>query len=103
MIQVDIHYDKNGLKEIKSSGHAMYDDYGKDIVCAGVSTVLIGGINAIYEIGLIDSITYEVEEGMTSIQVKESSHDLQTILRVMEIQLRSIEESYSDYITIMEV
>ena len=53
MIQVYIHYDEHGVNEIRSLGHAMYDDYGKDIVCAGVTTAIVGGINAIYEMGLI--------------------------------------------------
>ena len=30
----------NIIKEIKLTGHAKYDEYGKDIVCAGVSTSL---------------------------------------------------------------
>ena len=27
-------------KDISIAGHAMYDDYGKDIVCAAVSSVI---------------------------------------------------------------
>ena len=33
---------------IRISGHANYDDYGKDIVCASVSSIIITSINAIY-------------------------------------------------------
>lgn len=32
--------------EIKIDGHALYDEYGKDIVCASVSSIVITTINA---------------------------------------------------------
>lgn len=34
-------------KEIAISGHANYDDLGKDIVCASVSSIVITTVNAI--------------------------------------------------------
>ena len=43
MIKISINKEK---KEIKISGHALYDDYGKDIVCAAVSSIVITTINA---------------------------------------------------------
>lgn len=36
--------------EIKVLGHAMYADYGKDIVCAAVSTCLITTVNGLESI-----------------------------------------------------
>ena len=42
MIKVNI---KKNHIEIK--GHAMYDDYGKDIVCASISSIAITTVNAI--------------------------------------------------------
>ena len=33
-------------KEIKIGGHALYNDFGKDIVCAAVSSIVITTINA---------------------------------------------------------
>ena len=34
-------------KDISILGHAMYDDYGKDIVCAAVSSVVTTSVEAI--------------------------------------------------------
>ena len=45
--------------EIIIKGHSNYDDYGKDIVCASVSSIAITTINAIVE---IDNKAIEVEE-----------------------------------------
>jgi len=47
MIKVTILKDDNCVKEIKFDGHALFDEYGKDIVCAGVSSTLITTVNAI--------------------------------------------------------
>lgn len=35
---------------IKISGHAKYDDYGKDIVCASVSSIIYTTVNGIFNI-----------------------------------------------------
>lgn len=40
----------NKEKEIVISGHANYDDFGKDIVCASVSSIITTSINAIYNL-----------------------------------------------------
>ena len=47
--------------KIEISGHANFDDYGKDIVCASVSSIVITTINACIEIDE-DSIYYEDNE-----------------------------------------
>ena len=41
MIKITIKKNKNFIEEIRIHGHAKYDEYGKDIVCAGVSSDLI--------------------------------------------------------------
>ena len=42
-------------------GHADYDDYGKDIVCASVSSIVITTVNAILEIDR-DAVIYKEEK-----------------------------------------
>ena len=55
-------------KNITISGHANYDDYGKDIVCAAVSSIAITTVNNI--ISLDDSVDYEENSGLLIIRVK---------------------------------
>ena len=57
MIKVNVKRKNNFIKEIILSGHAKYDEYGKDIVCAGVSTSLTVTINACLSFDK-ESITY---------------------------------------------
>ena len=47
MIRVEISKKNNVIESIHCIGHAGYADYGKDIVCASFSTMIITTINAI--------------------------------------------------------
>ncbi len=48
MINVEVFRDKEGqINGFKTTGHAMFDDKGKDIVCAAVSILTINTVNSI--------------------------------------------------------
>lgn len=57
MIRVNVIKKDAKIDKIIISGHAMYEDYGKDIVCASVSSIVITTINGILKINK-DAITY---------------------------------------------
>ena len=46
MIKVKLTKKGDIYKHITITGHALYDDFGKDIVCAAVSSAVITSINA---------------------------------------------------------
>jgi hypothetical protein len=76
-------------------GHAGYDDFGKDIVCAAVSAVTIGMINATLE--LTDAgVIYETgESGLLRFKYDGiPGHDAKLLFRSMLLSLKSIEEQY---------
>ena len=47
MINVKITYKSNKVDELEIKGHANSAEYGKDLVCAGVSAISVGGLNAL--------------------------------------------------------
>ena len=47
MITVNVIKENRKYKKITILGHAMYDDYGKDIVCSACSSIVITTINGI--------------------------------------------------------
>ena len=49
MIRVSVEGKKH-IEKIKILGHADYEDYGKDIVCSSVSSIVTTTVNGIYEI-----------------------------------------------------
>lgn len=67
MIRVNVKRQHNKVYEIVIKGHAGYDDAGKDIVCAAVSSMAITTVNGI--IRLDESIDYEENSGLLKIRV----------------------------------
>ncbi len=95
MIKVEI---KNNKIEIK--GHANYDDYGKDIVCASVSSIVITTINAIIEFDP-ESIYYEDLNNRILIEkLKDDDITNKLISNMIEL-LEELEKSYKDNIKII--
>jgi uncharacterized protein YsxB (DUF464 family) len=102
MIKVQINKTNNRYSSLIVSGHSNYDEHGKDIVCAGVSAVVTGGLNAL-AIENKNKISYRVEDGYVNVDVLDIENDrLQLIMDVIVIQLKTIEESYKKYVKISE-
>lgn len=104
MIKVTIKKNDSKVCQLSASGHALFDVAGQDIVCSAVSSILIGGINAINEFGLIKHCKYRIDEALVDLEIGNSLDEkLYVIIDTMIIQLKTIEESYSSYISIQEV
>jgi hypothetical protein len=95
MIKVEL---KDNLITIK--GHAGYDDKGKDIVCASVSSIVITTINGIIEINpdAIDSSDLDNEIIIRKLKEDETVNKL---LNNMILLLENLEKDYKDYIKII--
>ena len=72
MIKVRISKKDNVIQNIHCKGHAMYDDYGKDIVCASFSTMIITTINAILTFDQ-DAISYTDTNDLEIINIKKDN------------------------------
>ena len=95
MIEVEI---ENNKIEIK--GHANYDDYGKDIVCASVSSIVITTINAIIEFDP-ESIYYEDLNNRILIEKLKDDDITNKLINNMIELLEELEKSYKDNIKII--
>ena len=92
MIRVVI---KGNIDNITIKGHANYDEYGKDIVCASVSTMYITTINAILRIDC-DAIEYDDEH----IKVLKQNETVNKLLENLVDLLQELEKQYPKYIEI---
>ncbi len=85
-------------------GHAGYDKYGRDIICASVSVLTVNTINAI-ESFTDDGFKVEQNEELGSLKFKFQgtvSEESKLLIDTMVLGLRSIEESYgSKYIKVL--
>lgn len=98
MISVNVKFIGKDVYSLIVSGHANYDDYGKDIVCAGVSAIVTGGINSIEELNELKNIKLIQESNKLGLEVVKNNDKLQTIIQTIYYQLKTIEESYKNFI-----
>ena len=84
-------------------GHAMYDEYGHDIVCSAVSTIMQTTLNGLLEVVKAD-VDYEINEEIPfmRISVKEDDKQAQILMQSAYLAVKQIADDYKDYIKIKE-
>jgi|SRR5690625_4942068 hypothetical protein len=106
MIKVIISRTNNEITAFELSGHAESGPYGYDLVCAAVSAVSIGTVNAAAVLGETDlDIKQEDEGGFLYVRIpnslpREKMEKIQLLFEGMIISLKSIEAEYSRFIKI---
>ena len=100
MIKVKLIKDSNKIKEITIKGHALYDDFGKDIVCAAVSSTVITSINASLLIDE-DSLSYNEDNGL-DIKILSFDNITTKLIDNMINNLKQLEKAYPKNIQIKE-
>jgi hypothetical protein len=107
MITVKIERSHAGhIRRFTVSGHAGFDDPGKDIVCAGVSAVTVGAVNAVEKLtGLVPKA--EMRGGWLCAELpddggSEREKQAQLLLEGMIVSLETIADAYGAYVQIQE-
>lgn len=96
MIRVNI---KNN--QIIVTGHADFADYGKDIVCASASSIIITSINACLRFDA-HSLEYKEEKDKLTIDIKSEADDIKLIIENMIYMLEELAETYNKNIKIVK-
>ncbi len=91
MIKIKVKKDEEIIREISINGHALYDDYGKDIVCASVSSIVITTVNAILR---VDSGSISYDENPFVIRTLKDSYITNLLLDNMISLLKELERDY---------
>ena len=98
MIKIKISKD-NYINQIIIAGHSGYDVEGKDIVCAGVSSIAITSINAILRIDN-EALKYEKKPGYIKIIILKHNDIIDMLIDNMLDLLKQMQEQYKCYIEI---
>jgi len=107
MIRVEILRDSKGnIYKFNIKGHAGFDEYGKDIICAAVSAIsqtAVLGIEALKTV----KIKKKIESGDLQIDIidkglPEDDIQLKAILETMVLGLKDIEADYPEYVRVMD-
>ena len=98
MIKVSYEVKDDLYVSLNVSGHANYDDIGKDLICASVSSIVFGFMNA------LDNLHEDVEIKQLTNSITITNHSnsevIQNYFELVMIQLKTIEESYGDFIQV---
>ena len=85
-------------KQIVIKGHANYDELGKDIVCASVSSMVITTVNAILRIDN-EAIKYSDSDGVIIDIIKDDEIVNKLIINLISL-LEDLKKQYPKYIEI---
>lgn len=99
MIKVSVLKENRKYKKITILGHAMYDDYGKDIVCSACSSIVITTVNGILALKK-GSLDYLVSKKGMTINVKSDDETTQILVNNMFSLLRELEGNYPNNIEV---
>lgn len=100
MIRIQVIRENDMIKKITLKGHANYEDYGKDIVCAAVSATFLCTVNGILSIDE-DSIQVTSWDDRQILDVIKNSEIIQKLLCNMLRCLESLKEEYPKNIKII--
>lgn len=102
MVNVSIEKKDKIINKITISGHSDYDERGKDIVCASVSSIVITTINGILSIDS-ESLKYVDDDGFIEITILKHTDVIDILIQNMINLLNELEIDYDKYIKIEEV
>lgn len=106
MIRVTVFRSNRQITGFEISGHADSGPYGYDLVCAGVSAVSFGTVNAVIELcGIELDIQQGAEGGYLHVDVPNNLETIllektQLLFEGMIVSLQSIADEYSSFMKI---
>ena len=93
MIKVKVTKDSDMIKSVSILGHAMYADFGKDLVCSAASSIVTTTINGILSFDK-EGLSYEVSKDGLVIKNIKTDNITQTLLNNMISLLKELEKDY---------
>ena len=99
MVRVHVKRHQGIIQEVEIKDHAGYADAGQDLVCAGVSSIAVGMMNALDEM-VPEACDFVLKEAYIKIETILPDATAGILLQGMYYQLSTMQESYADYITI---
>ncbi|NMM64548.1 ribosomal-processing cysteine protease Prp [Clostridium sp. P21] len=104
MISINFLRKANNLVSMKASGHAGFDEYGKDIVCSAVSALSVAILNGITDVMHFEPAFHIDEDGFLSISIEnlhiEQIEACQVLMETLLLGLQNIEINYGKYINV---
>ena len=97
MIKININ-ETDKINSIEISGHANFNEYGKDIVCSSVSSIATTTVNALLRLN--KDIIYKNSEGYLLITINKHDETVDELINNMIDLLTELEKQYKNNIKI---
>lgn len=104
MITITIYQNHEDVTGFRCIGHSGYAESGSDIICAGVSALVINTINSIDALTTSTfQIDTEEESGLIDFTFdKGADHDAQLLVKSMILGLKGIQNDYGNEFIILD-
>ena len=106
MTNIVINYKNNNIVSFEISGHTGYEDFGKDILCASISSISQSAVLGITKVLNIKATVQKNDQKgyLKMVLPKEMTKDemekTQILLKTMEMSLKDLLFDYGDYINL---
>ena len=100
MIKVRFSVGDRQLNGFEISGHALFAESGKDIICAAVSSAAYMAANTVTEIIRADAKA-QAGDGAMVLTLNEPNTQAETVLRGLELHLTELSKQYPQHIKII--
>ncbi len=100
MIRVKFLIGNRQLKGFEISGHAMFAESGKDIICAAVSSAAYMAANTITDVIGADAES-KAEDGAMSVTLNQTDELTEAVLKGLELHLTELSKQYPENIKII--
>lgn len=100
---IDIRYTQHGnhITSLEISGHAGFAESGKDLVCAAVSGITFGLLNALDELTDVNNMT--VGDNLIQVKVDNPTAESDLLLSAGIIQLKTVQQQNQRFIKIKKM
>ena len=90
---------KLSKNNVEITGHANFADYGKDIVCAAVSSIVTACVNDIYVVNK-DALNYKDDGNLLTIEIIKNDNLVYKLFNNLQELLINLSEDYPNNIKI---
>lgn len=87
---------------IKIFGHTMFEEKGKDIICAGISSIVFGGLNALKINDKNVLVKIDKEHALVEVNNISLQERIQGIVQTLHVQLETIYQKYPEHVKIIK-
>lgn len=100
MIRAELFAEKGLLSGFHISGHSGWDEEGRDIICAFVSSAAYMAANTITDVIGVQALT-EVSDGDMLVRIRpENAQRCKDILEGLKLHLLNTEEQYPEFLKV---